>query len=117
MASTPQRTDRVRMAFVPGVLAAILLLAGLALVGGDWFVVVRFGVAILAAIMCAFAIRGRQYWWLVGLVPVVVLWNPVWPIALDDLSWRLAHVAAAALVVVSGLFITVPVEEDRTRRR
>lgn len=105
------------MAFIPGVLGAIVLLAGLALVGGEWFILVRFGAAILAATMCAFAIRGRQFWWLIGLVPVVVLWNPVWPLTLDDLAWRLAHIVGAAVLVVSGLFITVPVEDDQSMRR
>ena len=105
------------MAFIPGVLGAIVLLAGLALIGGDWFILVRFGAAILAAIMAAFAVRGRQFWWLIALVPVVVLWNPVVPITLDDLAWRLAHVVGAALLVVSGLFITVPVEDDQKTRR
>jgi hypothetical protein len=57
-----------RPALAPGILGAIVLIAGLALLdnpGGYLFI--KFGVAILALIMCVFAWQARQWWWIIGL--------------------------------------------------
>lgn len=99
------------MALAPGVLAAIVLLAGLALVGGDAYDFVRYPVAILAAVIGWFAIQARSFLWLVGLVPILVLWNPVLPFAFPDQVWASLHLAAVGVVVAAGLIIKVPVAE------
>jgi hypothetical protein len=101
------------MAFLPAVLAAIVLLAGLALIGADWYTGIRYAVSILALICCVFAVQARAYWWLIALVPIAVLWNPVWPITLPDLALRLLHIAAAAALVAAGIMITAPAEQRR----
>jgi len=39
------RSDFTRVALAPGLLAAIVLFAGLAVIGGPWFTLVRYVVA------------------------------------------------------------------------
>ncbi|SMH35090.1 hypothetical protein SAMN06295885_1083 [Rathayibacter oskolensis] len=99
------------MALAPGILAAIILVAGLALVGGDAYDFIRYPVAILAAVIGWFAIQGRAYYWLAGLVPIVLLWNPVLPFSFPDAVWSSLHLAAVGVVVAAGLLIKVPVPE------
>lgn len=97
-----------RMALAPGLLGTIVLLAGLALVGNEWYIGVRYATAILALIICVFAAQSKQFWWYLGLVPVAVIWNPVWPIDMGDLPLRLLHIVGAAFFIAVGLAIKVP---------
>lgn len=106
----PSRSS-ARMALAPGILAAIILLAGLALVGGDAYDFVRYPVAILAAVIGWFAIQAKAYYWLIGLAPIVVLWNPVFPFSFPDAVWSSLHLAAVGVVVAAGLIIRVRVAE------
>ena len=86
---TPQQPAFNRAALVPGLLGAIVLLAGLALIGGDWYLYVRYAVSILALILCVFAWQARMWWWFAGLIPLAVVWNPVWPLPLGGVSGAL----------------------------
>ena len=105
-ATYPSR--RRRTAIIPAVLAAIALLAGLALLDTDTFLVIRFAVSILALIVAVFAWQARQWWWLIGLVPIAVLWNPVLPIDLgNDALWSALHYVAAIVFLVAGVLIRV----------
>ncbi|PPF73852.1 hypothetical protein C5C36_10740 [Rathayibacter sp. AY1G1] len=103
--------DRARMALAPGILGAIVLLAGLALVGSDAYDFIRYPVAILAAVIGWFAIQARALLWLIGLVPVLVLWNPVLPFAFPDAIWFSLSLAAVGVFVAAGLVIRVPTPE------
>ena len=103
--------DFLRPALAPGLLGAIVLVAGLALIDTSWFVPVRFIVAILALIMCVFAVRGRAWWALPFLAAIAVLWNPVVVIPVDDQPWQALQFAAALVMVVAGILIRVPVED------
>lgn len=107
------RSDNTRVALAPGLLGAIVLLAGLAVIGGPWFTLVRYTVSILALILCVFAGQARAWWWYVPLIAIAVLFNPVWPIAIDELVLRLAHLAAAICFVAAGLTIKVPSTDHR----
>ncbi|MGA0568726.1 DUF6804 family protein [Rathayibacter sp. KR2-224] len=102
-----------RLALLPGLLGAIVLIAALALIGGSWYVWVLFAVAILALIMCVFAVQAKAYWWLIGLVPIAVVFNPVWPLPIPDLWLRLLHLAGAVVFIAAGIGIKVPAEEGR----
>lgn len=102
-----------RLALLPGILGGIVLLASFALIGGDWYIWVRFVVAILALIMCVFAVQGKSYWWLIGLVPVAIVFNPVWPLPIDDLWLRLLSLAGTVVFVAAGIAIKVPVGEEK----
>lgn len=107
---TPQPVNRAALA--PGLLGAIILLAGLA-VGPDWYLYVRYAVSILALILCVFAVQARKWWWLAGLVPVAMLWNPVLPIAALDGLLPLLSLPAAVVFVVAGITIKGPVDARR----
>jgi hypothetical protein len=104
--------DFLRPALAPGLLGAIVLLAGLALTDTPWFVPVRFVVAILALIMCVFAVRGRAWWALPFLAAIAVLWNPVVVIPIDDRTWQAFQFLAALAMVVTGILIRVPATDE-----
>jgi len=107
-----------RPALAPGILGAIVLIAGLALLdnpGGYLFI--KFGVAILALIMCVFAWQAGQWWWIIGLAAIAVAWNPIWPFSLRGQVWVASQFVAALLFVATGLQVKVVNPEDRNRRK
>jgi hypothetical protein len=105
-----------RPALAPGILAAIVLLAGIALIGNDAFLIIKFAVSILALIVCVFAWQARQWWWLGLLLPIAVIWNPVIPIEIAGaLAFGLQYVAALIFVVV-GVLIKIPNQDARPKR-
>ena len=103
-ASYPTKTRRT--ALVPSLLAVVALLIGVALIEGDGFVVIQYIVSIFALIVAVFAWQARQWWWLIGLVPIAVLWNPVVPIDLGipDL-WLGLQYLAAIVFIAAGILI------------
>ena len=101
-----------RPALAPALVAAIALFAGVALIGNTWFVVILYVVAIFAAIMAVYAVQAGKPFWLALFVPVVVLWNPIFPLPYADLfaqseglPWIIAQPVAAVLLVLAGIFI------------
>lgn len=107
-----------RPALAPGLLAAIAILAGLALLDNpDGYFWIKVGVAILALIVSVFAVQARQWWWLLGLAPIVVAWNPVFPLELHGQGWVAAQFVAALLFIASGVLIKVRGAGDGERRR
>lgn len=106
--STPKQPEFSRAALAPGLLGAIVLLAGLALVGGSWYLYVLYAVSILALILCVFAGQAKNWWWLCGLVPIVVLWNPVFPLKGLTPALPLISFAAAVIFVCAGIFLKTP---------
>ncbi len=99
---------RQRNALAPGILGAAALVAGLPLIGGEFADIVAFIVAILALIVAWFAVQAKQWWWAVPMVGVAVLWNPVYPLALAEPVWFVAHVIGAALFLAAGALIWIP---------
>ena len=106
-----------RPALAPGVLGALALLGGLALLESDAYLYVRFGVSVLALICCVFAGRAQQLWWLVLLAPIVLIWNPVWPLELHGQLWVAGQFVAALAFIVVGILIKVPAEDEHRGRR
>lgn len=102
-----------RVALAPGLLGAIVLIGGLALIGTEWYLYVQYAVSILALILCVFAGQAKMWWWFAALIPIAVIWNPVWPIGFPDLALRLAHLAGAAVFV--AVAVTVKVTTDVRR--
>ena len=97
-----------RTALIPSLIAVIALLVGLALIDSDGFTVIRYIVSIFALIVAVFAWQARQWWWLAGLVPIAVLWNPVLPIELGQSElWFGLQYAAAIVFAAAGAFIRV----------
>lgn len=114
----------MRVGLVPGILAGVAILGGMALHDTDWFITIRFAVSILSAILIVFLIQGRamhlrKWTWLTYvLIPllgaIVVIWNPV-----NDLTqgwqgqvWLLVQVWAAAAAVFAGLFAKTPAPQN-----
>jgi hypothetical protein len=117
MSSYPTKAFR-RTALAPGLLAAIVLLAGLALVGTSGFIWIQFPTSILALIVGVYAWQSRQWWWLLPLLAIAVLWNPVLPIDVEPQGlWVGLQYVAVILFIVCGILIKVPNPEDRNRRR
>ncbi|WP_348787182.1 DUF6804 family protein [Leifsonia sp. NPDC080035] len=111
MPYTPQQPAYSRAALAPGMLGALVLLFGLALAG--WYTWVLYAVSILALILCVFAWQAKKRWWLAGLIPIAVLWNPIWPIPGLTPVLPLISLAAAVVFVVAGLRIKVPTDTRR----
>jgi hypothetical protein len=111
-ASYPTRSRRTALA--PGILAAIALLIGVALITSDGFTVIRYIVSILALIVAWFAWQARQWWWIVGLVPIAVLWNPVFPIDLGQPDvWLGLQYVAVLVFIAAGILIKVADTDER----
>ncbi|WP_424448567.1 DUF6804 family protein [Microbacterium arborescens] len=100
--------QRQRNALAPGILGAAALVAGTALIGGEFAIVVSFVVAILALIIAWFAIQARQWWWALPMAAIAVLWNPVFPFELAHPIWLAAHVIGAATFIAAGALVWVP---------
>lgn len=113
MSRPAAQPEVTRLALLPGLLGAIILIAGLALIGSSWYLGVLYATSILALIICVFVGQARQYWWFVGLIPIAVIWNPVWPIRLGDLPLRLLHLAGAIVFVAVAVVIKVPSDPRR----
>jgi hypothetical protein len=114
---TPAKPAFTRPALAPGILAAIVLMAGVAFLDSSWFIVVHFVVTILAAIIAWFAIQARQWWWLVVLVPIILLWNPVVPLGFEGPGWFSAQLIAPIFLVAAGILIKVPTADVERARR
>ncbi|WP_241992248.1 DUF6804 family protein [Cryobacterium lyxosi] len=109
---TPAAPTFTRSALAPGLLGAIVLLAGLALLDSESFIIIRYAVSILALILCVFVIQARSWYWLVGLVPMAVLWNPVVLFDLSGQGWVSAQFIGAIIFIAVGLRTKVPVHKD-----
>lgn len=109
---TPAAPTFTRSALAPGLLGTIALLVGLALLDVESFIIIRFAVSILALIMCVFVIQAKAWWWLIPLVPIAVLWNPIVVIPLSGQGWVSAQFIAALLFIVIGVRTKVPVRQE-----
>jgi hypothetical protein len=109
---TPAEPAFTRSALAPGLLGAIALLAGLALLDVDSFIIIRYVVSILAIIISIFVIQARAWWWLILLVPIAVLWNPVFVIELHGQGWVSAQFIAALAFVLVGIRTKVPAHSE-----
>jgi hypothetical protein len=91
------------MALAPGLLGAIVSIAGVFAIGNEFFFAVSFVIAVLALIIGWFAVQSRQWWWLPLPGVIAVVWNPVIPLALLTCPgfggvFRFDHAALAALL-------------------
>ncbi len=111
-ASTPPFT---RPALAPGLLAAVVLLACVAIIDSSGFVFVRWGVTVLALIVLVFAFRARSWWAMVATAAVAVCWNPVAVVPIPGEVWAALQIVAAALFVVVGIVVKVPREAEAGR--
>jgi hypothetical protein len=103
------------MALAPGLLGAIVVLAGLALLDVSTFIVIKYATAILAAIVGWFAIQGRAWWALPLLVAVLAIWNPVLPFDFHGQWWVAGQFGAVIVFIVCGLLIRVRAKQEDAR--
>ena len=106
--ATPPPNQSIRPAFVPSLIAAAALLSGIPLLEADWYLLIRFIVAIMALIVAWFALQGGQWWWTIVFFAVAVVWNPVFPVPTVGPWWIAAHIGVAALFAVAGAAVRVP---------
>ncbi|QYH36494.1 DUF6804 family protein [Salinibacterium sp. M195] len=101
--------NRPRRVVLPAAIVAVLaLLVGAAIIDTEIFTVVRYVVSILALICVVLVAQARQWWWAIGLVPIAILWNPVFPIAIADTQlFAGLHYGAALIFIVVGVFVRV----------
>lgn len=104
-----------RLALAPGLIAAVALLIGTAVLSEGSFTVVRYIVAIFAAIVAIFAFQAKQWWWLPLFAVIAVVWNPIWPLPLTGDWWHGAQYLAALVFLLAGWFIRVAIPEDQRR--
>jgi hypothetical protein len=100
-----------RLALAPGLLAAIVLIAGFALIEGDGFIYIRYAVAILALIIGYFAFQAKQWWWMPLLLAIAVVWNPVIPFDFSGIYWYGAQYVAIVVFILTAIFIKVPLPD------
>lgn len=109
---TPAEPTFTRSALAPGLLGAIALMAGLALLDVDSFIIIRYVVSILAVIICVFVIQAKAWGWLVGLIPIAIIWNPVFVIELHGQGWVSIQFIAALFFIIVGIRTKVPVRHE-----
>jgi hypothetical protein len=97
-----------RTALAPGLLAGIVALAGVALIEGESFLIIRYVLAILALIIGWFALQARRWWALPILLAIAVGWNPVIPFEFAGPWWLAAQYLAALGFILIGIFVKVP---------
>jgi hypothetical protein len=100
-----------RIALAPGLLAAIVMIAGFALIGQDSYLVIEYVVAILALIVAWFAFQARQWWWIPFLLAITVIWNPVFPFHFNGPYWFGAQYVAILVFVLVAILVKVPITE------
>ncbi len=100
-----------RLALAPGLLAAIVLIAGFALIEGSGFIIIRYVVAILALIIGYFAFQAEQWWWMPLLLAIAVIWNPVFPFGFSGIYWYGAQYLAIVVFILAAILIKVPLAD------
>ncbi len=103
-----RQQELIRPGLLPGILGAVAAMAGLMLLGSDTYLIVRFAVSILALIIAVYAFQGRKWLWLLPLLAIAVVWNPVFPLEFAGTMWRAAHVLVAGMLLAIGVFLRVP---------
>lgn len=94
-----------RTALLPGIIGAVALLAGVFVNTDDGYTLIRYIAAIFALIVLVFAVKARAWLWVPLLAAIAVIWNPVWPITLQDDLWFGLQYAAALVFLLAGVFV------------
>lgn len=102
-----------RTALAPGLLAAVAMLGGIALIESEAFLVFRFIVSILALVVLVFAFQAKQWWWIPVMLAIAVVWNPVFPLDISGPWWIGAQYVAILLFVLAGVFIKVSFTDEK----
>ncbi|MGV8859456.1 DUF6804 family protein [Rhodoglobus sp.] len=111
-ATYPNRPRRVVLP--AAILAVLVLLVGAGIIDTEIFTVVRYVVSILALICVVLVVQAHQWWWAIALVPIAILWNPVFPIVVADTQlFAGLHYTAALVFIVIGVAVRVTDTQSR----
>lgn len=105
-----------RTALAPGLLAAIALIAGAALLGTDGFIWIQFATSILALIVSVYGWQSGGWWWVIPLAVIAIAWNPIVPFNFAGPVWQAAQFVAAGVFIAAGVRIRIRVGQERGRR-
>ncbi|MBX3088863.1 MAG: hypothetical protein KF742_10250 [Cryobacterium sp.] len=106
-----------RPALAPGILGAIVLMAGLALLdNSSAFYWIKIVVSVFALIVAVFAWQSKQWWWILVMAVIVVAWNPFWPLNLHGQFWVAGQFLAALGLIIAGVLIKVPNPDYKARK-
>jgi hypothetical protein len=115
-ASYPTPTFR-RTALAPGILAAIVCIAGVAAIGGGVFTLIQYLLSILALIISYFAWEAKQWWWIPLLLAIAVLWNPILPFSFSHDVWLALQYVASLVFIAVAIFVKVRIVNDKNAAR
>ena len=92
-----------KQATIIGAAAAALILIGLAPLPIGYYTPLRWAVCIAAIWIAVLAPRNGKAGWLILLVPVAILFNPIAPVYLmTRAAWAPWNIAAAVILAVGG---------------
>jgi hypothetical protein len=118
MAKRRDQQQMIRPGMPPALLGSIVLLATIGLIGTDSYLYVRYAGSILGLIFVVIAIQYRKWWWGLPMLPLAVLWNPVWPFEFDSNAWQILILIGSAVFIAAGvLFRTADTSKPVPPRR
>jgi hypothetical protein len=94
----------------------MVVIAGVALIETDAFLIIRFVVSIVALITVVFAWQASAWLYVVPLAAIAVVWNPVVPIALEGQLGYGLHYFAGIVFIIAGVRVKIRNDEDRNAR-
>lgn len=97
---------RSRYALWLGLSGAALSLLAIANMPYGYYTFNRVALTGLAVLLSISAVKSSASGWLWILVPIVILWNPAFPIHLERVVWAPLNLLAAAGLVACGLLLS-----------
>lgn len=104
--------DRTRPALWVCLIGVVTSLVALGQLPHDYYIFNRFVVTAVAVWVVVIGVREKVPGWLVGLIPLGLLWNPILPFYLDRATWAPLNVLAAVFLFICGLLIKRVVAES-----
>lgn len=91
----------------------IVLLVGINSVDQDWRIWILYLATLFSLINIVYAVQGKQWFWIVPLLAIVVAWNPAFIIDYpgDFEIWIGMHLIGALIFALSGFFLKVPAKK------
>jgi len=105
--SDAKARPQTRPALLPGFLGANAAIFSLIIIGTEFFVYALYVVCILAVIIAVMAAQRKKWWWVVPMIPVAVVWNPVWPLGLPLIAAQVTAVSTSVAFICLAFFLRV----------
>lgn len=98
-----REVDSVKQVSVIAWLGAALSVVAIFPQGYGYYIFLRWSLTALAIWISIDLYRRGAKNWLYGLVPIAILWNPIFPFGYPRPAWLLLNLAAAIFLAVLGL--------------